>query len=151
MRGLTANRDFKDLFNILNEEKVEYLVVGAHAVIFYGEPRYTKDLDVWINTTSENAEKVWRALSKYGAPLQDITTQDFTDTDLIYQIGIEPNRIDIHMGIAGVNFKTAFRKRECSTYDGIPINIISKKDLIKAKKAVERAQDILDIKSLEEE
>lgn len=148
---MSANHDYKDLFRILNEEAVEYLVVGAHAVIFYAEPRYTKDLDIWVGATSENAKKLWESLSKFGAPLKDVTIGDFTDKDLVYQIGIEPNRIDILMSIAGVEFEEAKKNRQESTYDGVKINIIGKQDLIKAKKASGRKQDILDVERLESE
>jgi len=133
----------------LNEEKVEYLVVGAHAVIFYAEPRYTKDLDVWVNSTRKNAQKLLRALSRFGAPLESVTVEDFQNTELIYQIGVAPNRIDICIGIAGIDFKSAYVNKIRSTYDGVPITIIGKEDLIKSKKAAARAQDILDIENLE--
>ena len=146
---MPANKDYKDLFRILNEEQVKYLVVGAHAVIYYAEPRYTKDLDIWINPSRENAKKVWRALSRFGAPLQDISLEDFLDTDVIYQIGVEPNRIDIIMGVAGITFESAYKNKSCSTYDGEPINILGKEDLIKTKKATGRAQDMLDVENLD--
>lgn len=146
---MSANRDFKDLFKIFNEEKVEYLIVGAHAVIFYAEPRYTKDLDIWINPTAKNAEKLWKALCRFGAPLKDISQNDFTDTELVYQIGVAPNRIDILMGITELSFGDAVKNSVSSTYDGIPIKIIGKNDLIKTKKATGRDQDLLDVKRLE--
>jgi hypothetical protein len=145
---MPANPDFKDLFRIFNEENVEYLVVGAHAVIFYAEPRYTKDLDIWINSTALNAARVYRALGRFGAPLRDIQEEDFTESDLIYQIGIAPNRIDILMSIAGVNFDEAWADRTESSYDGVPIHILGKDSLIKAKKATGRPQDILDMDRL---
>lgn len=145
---MPANKDFKDIFRIFDEEKVEYLVVGAHAVMFYAEPRFTKDLDILVNPTLENAKKVWKALAKFGAPLTNLTLHDFTDKDLIYQIGVDPNRIDILMGIAGVDFADAWRNRNQSTYDGIPFNIISKADLIKAKSATGRKRDKLDLEGL---
>ena len=75
---MSVNSDFKDLFSIFNTEKVEYLIVGAHAVIFHAEPRYTKDIDIWINPTSANAARVWKSLQEFGAPLQNISENDFT-------------------------------------------------------------------------
>ena len=145
---MPANKDFKDLFVLFNQENVEYLVVGAHAVIYYAEPRYTKDLDIWINPKKENALKVIKALEAFGAPLTNVTVEDFTDVDKIFQIGIAPNRIDILMGIAGVNFADASKKKTQSTYDDIPINIIGKQDLIFSKKAIARPQDLLDVERL---
>jgi len=100
---MPSNPDFKDLFKLFNDEGVEYLVAGAHAVMVFTEPRYTKDLDVWVRATPENAARVFRALRRFGAPLRDITARDFIKTDLVYQIGVAPNRIDILMGIAGVS------------------------------------------------
>ena len=146
-----ANPDFKELFSIFNAEGVEYLVIGAHAVMFYAEPRFTKDIDIWVNPSVENAKKVWTALSKFGAPLSGIKVSDFTDPELIYQIGVEPNRIDIMMGTAGVNFESAFSRAESSTYAGIPIRIIGKTDLITTKKITGRKQDLLDVDRLEED
>jgi hypothetical protein len=146
---MPANVDFKDLFKIFNAENVEYLVVGAHAVVYYAEPRYTRDLDVWVNPTPENATRVHRALKQYGAPLIGVTIVSFTDPELIYQIGIAPNRIDIMMGIAGVDFSSAWAARVESTYDGIPIHILGKADLIKTKRATGRPQDLLDLERLE--
>lgn len=145
---MAANPDFKDLFSIFNEEKVEYLVAGAHAVIYFSEPRYTKDLDIWVNPTVENAIRVHAALARFGAPLKGISIDDFCDREMIYQVGIEPNRIDILMGIIGVEFNSAWVERVESTYDGIPIHIMGKESLRKAKKASGRPQDLLDLEKL---
>ena len=97
------NSDFKDLLNIFNAYHVRYLIIGGYAVMKYTEPRYTKDLDIWVNPSIENAGKVYIALKNFGAPLNNISLDDFTDPDLIYQIGIAPNRSDMLMGIAGMD------------------------------------------------
>jgi hypothetical protein len=146
---MPANQDFKDLFALLNQEKAEYLVVGAHAVIFYSEPRYTKDLDIWIRPSVQNAKKVMKALSAFGAPLDKVTINDFTDPDQVYQIGVAPNRIDILMGVGGVDFGSAATRKTMTTYDGILIPVIGKKDLIASKKKVGRPQDLLDVERLD--
>ncbi len=145
---MPANPDYKDLFKILNEEKVEYLLVGEHALIFYSEPRYTKYLDILVLSSKKNSSRIWKALKKFGAPLKNITEEDFTNPEMIYQIGIDPNRIDIIMSITGISFEDAWKNKKQSTYDNIPINIISKKDLITAKKASKRPQDLLDVDKL---
>jgi hypothetical protein len=145
---MAANADFKDLFSIFNEEKVEYLVVGAHAVIFYAEPRYTKDLDLWVNATVDNAAKVYQALVRFGAPLRNISVDDFCKEDMIYQIGVEPNRIDVIMGISGVCFEDAWVCRVESRYAGVAINIMGKENLISSKEAAGRPQDLLDLARL---
>ena len=145
---MPANQDFKELLSIFNEENVEYLVVGAHAVMYYTEPRYTKDVDVWVRPSADNAQRVYRALKRFGAPLANISADDFSDPDLVYQLGVAPNRIDIMMGIAGVDFDAAWPDRVESTYDGVPMHIISKRHLIQAKKACGRKQDELDLERL---
>ena len=145
---MPTNPDFKDLFRLFNDAGVEYLVVGAHAVVYYTEPRYTKDLDIWVNPTPANAERVFRALQSFGAPLKDMTLASFTDPDLIYQIGVAPNRIDIVMSIAGVQFAPAWAERVESAYDGAPISILGKSSLLRAKEAAGRPQDLLDLEKL---
>ena len=142
------NQDFKDLFKILNEYHIRYLVVGAYAVVYHAEPRYTKDLDIWVDPTIKNAEKTWKALAEFGAPLENVSVKDFSDPELIYQIGLAPNRIDIMMNIPGVEFSAAWENRVKSSYGDEPINIIGLNDLIKAKKATNRDQDRIDLKSL---
>lgn len=147
---MDANPDFKDLFMAFRDAGVEYLVVGAHAVIFYATPRFTKDLDVWVNPTPSNAQRVWTALKAFGAPLTDVRVESFTDRQLIYQIGVAPNRIDILMDIAGLSFEEAWRNRVATTYAGVPIHVPSRDDLIRAKRAAGRPQDELDADRLQE-
>ena len=132
---MPANPDYKDLFKIFSEEKVEFLLVGAHAVMFYAEPPYTNDLDVLVRPTRENAEGVYRARAKFGAPLQGLNSDDFCDPELVHQIGIEPNRIDVIMSIKAVTFDEAWAHRSESTYSGIPIHIIGHAALIRNKRA----------------
>ncbi len=147
---MPVNPDFRDLFRTLNEEKAEFLVAGAHAVIYHTEPRYTKDLDIWVNPTPENARRVYRALARFGAPLQGISEADFCDPDLVYQVGVAPNRIDVLMGVSGVDFPSAWADRVASTYGGIPILIMGKSTLIAAKGAAGRPQDLLDLERLQQ-
>ncbi len=144
-------KDFRDLFKHFNEENVEYLLVGAHAVVFYSEPRYTKDLDVWVSPAPENAKRVFRALQRYAAPLMDVTEQDFADPNIVFQMGVPPARIDIIMSIGGVTFDEAWQNRVTTTFGGEPINVISRKDLIRAKAASARPMDLIDMARLMEE
>ena len=147
---MPGNPDFKDLFNILNDAGVRYLVVGAHAVIYHAQPRYTKDLDLWVEPSPANARRLWQALGRFGAPLQGVAVEDFTDPDVIYQIGLEPNRIDIQTAVAGLQFEPAYQGAVETTYDGIPIRILGKRDLITAKTASGRPQDLIDLANLTE-
>ena len=146
---MAANRDFKELLSTLNAFHVRYLVVGAHAVIHYTEPRYTKDLDIWVEPTAGNAKATWNALAEFGAPLKGVTSADFENPEIIYQVGIEPSRVDIMPGVPGVRFRNAWRNAVKTTYGGEPVRIIGFKELLRAKRAAARPQDLLDIAALE--
>jgi len=147
---MKSNPDFSDLLKTFNDCGVKYLVVGAYAVMVYAEPRFTKDLDIWVDPSHDNAERVWRALEKFGAPLQRVEIKDFCNRELVYQIGIEPNRIDILMDCPGVKFKTAWKNRKKRKYGGQAVNIMGRSDLIRSKRRAGRDQDLLDLKRLRE-
>ena len=98
--------------------------------------------------SADNAKRVWQALEKYGAPLVDVSERDFANPEIVYQIGVEPNRIDVMMDISGVEFKQAWESREESAYGDEPIHLISLSDLIRAKKKAGRLQDKLDLEHL---
>jgi hypothetical protein len=146
---MSINQDFKELFTAFNAEGVEYLIVGGYAVIFYAEPRFTKDIDLWVNPSMANAERAYRARSRFGAPLGDVTVEDLTNRDLVYQIGIAPNRIDILMDIGGPPFTEAWQRKTIAAYGDVPIAIIGKNELIQSKKTIGRPQDLLDVDRLQ--
>jgi len=143
-----VNSDFSDLLQSLNDAGAEYLVVGGIAVIIHTEPRYTKDIDIWINNSRSNAERVFRALGNFGAPLGDVTVDDFTKNDLVYQIGVEPTRIDILMGLEAMDFEDCWSRRVPEALEGIPMNVISVADLIQNKERTARPQDLIDAANL---
>lgn len=145
---MLTSPDFKDLLNILEKHKVRYLVVGGYAVMKYTEPRFTKDLDLWISTDEENSKAVFSALKEFGAPLKGLTPHDFTEKGYFYQMGNPPFRLDIMMSIPGVEFETAWEHREVVLLEGLTIPFISRTDLIRAKEAGGRAQDLLDAENL---
>lgn len=145
---MPASSDFKELLGKLNEQKVKFLIVGAYAVMKYTEPRYTKDLDIWVQPTRANAKRVYKALAEFGAPMESVTVEDLTNQYLVLQIGIEPHRIDVMMGVSGLRFTDAWTKRLETEFDGEPMFIVSKDDLVISKKAAGRPQDLLDIQSL---
>jgi hypothetical protein len=145
---MLTSPDFKDLLNILEKHKVRYLVVGGYAVMKYTEPRFTKDLDLWISTDEENSKAVFSALKEFGAPLKGLTPHDFTETGYFYQMGNPPFRLDIMMSIPGVEFETAWEHREVVLLEGLTIPFISRTDLIRAKEAGGRAEDLLDAENL---
>ena len=145
---MDLNKDFENLIHCLNREGADFLVVGAYAVMIHTQPRYTKDIDFLVRATKKNAEKVYQALQKFGAPLQDLTLEDLSNPELVYQIGVEPNRIDILMGIDGLGFEEAWKNKESFHYGAEPIFVMSVADLIRTKKAVGRPKDLLDVESL---
>jgi hypothetical protein len=143
------NSDFEELLSIFNENGVRYLIVGGHAVMLYTEPRYTKDLDVWIDASAENAERVYRSLLVFGAPLAGLTAKDFAEEGSFYQMGIPPARVDILMSIDGVSFAEAWPSRQQSKLGNAPAWFIGRAELIRNKRAVGRHIDLHDAELLE--
>ncbi len=141
--------DYKELLKTLNRYKVRYLLVGAYAVIYYTEPRYTKDCDIWVEPETKNAKKVYKALQKFGAPLKGIREKDFLNKKIFYQIGVAPIRIDIMMDISGIDFNRAWRRRQVADFEGIKVNILGIKELIESKTKTRRAADRIDLESLQ--
>jgi len=146
---VAINPDFRDLFAALNAAQARYLLVGGYALAIHAVPRFTKDLDVWVDPTADNAERVVEALRQFGAPLAALTGADLARPGLIYQIGIPPNRIDILTAIDGVVFEAAWPARLLTTYGDQPVAVIGRADLIRNKRATGRAQDALDAAVLE--
>ncbi len=146
---MLTSSDFKNLLSLLEKNKVRYLVVGGYAVMKYSEPRYTKDLDLLIAIDRENAESVFHVLKEFGAPLKGLSAKDFTEEEYLYQMGKPPFRLDILMSIPGIKFESAWKNRVEVRLNGIMIPFISKSDLIKAKKASGRPQDLIDAANLE--
>jgi hypothetical protein len=142
------NPDFRDLFCALNDARARYLVVGGYAVIFHTEPRFTKDLDVLVEPTRANAARVLRALAAFSAPIDAVTIEDIVDPDLVYQIGVAPNRVDVLSKISGVTFGSAWRRRVRATYADQRIWVLDAVSLRRAKRAAGRPQDLVDLASL---
>lgn len=144
-------KDQKDLLYALNAHKVEYLVVGGHAAIAYGNARFTGDIDIWIRRSIENSIAVFRALAEFGAPLGGLRPEDFnTKPADCFQFGVVPDRIDILQGIEGVEFDDAWPRRvEMTVEDGLTAPYLSLEDLLHNKKTVGRPKDIADIHDLE--
>jgi len=113
--------DYRELFKTLNRHKVRYLVIGAYAVIYYTEPRYTKDLDIWVSPDKDNSKRVYDALKDFGAPLEahGITKEFFTQKNMVYQLGVAPVRVDILMDVEGQNFDDCWKKRKIDKWGKI--------------------------------
>jgi hypothetical protein len=144
------NRDFLDMLSALSDAGADHLVVGAHAVAVHARPRATGDLDIWVRPTAENAERVWKALEAFGAPLHHLQRADLTSDDLVFQIGIPPSRIDILTDIGRVQFEEAWRNRVTVDMRGFLVPVIGREELIRAKREVGRPRDLADVADLEE-
>jgi len=146
-----VNSDFSDLLQIFNANKVIYLVIGGYAVVQYAEPRFTNDLGVLISTDPVNAQAVYNALREFGAPLTGLTPKDFSEEGFFFQMGVVPVRVDLLMGIPGIQFEECWNRRVEVDFDGLKVIFISKLDLIASKRAAGRPQDLIDVDLLSQE
>jgi hypothetical protein len=137
--------DFKEMLSCLQGEKVEFIIVGAYALAAHGLPRATGDIDILIRNTLDNAQKVFSALLKFGAPTSNLTAEDFTASGMVLQIGVEPCRIDLLTEISGVGFDRAWENRVCVALDDLKIFVLSRADLLTNKLAAGRDKDQSDI------
>ncbi len=144
------NKDYKEMLLSLLRNEVRFLIVGAYAMAAYGYPRATGDFDIWIGNTEENSDKLYKALSDFGAPLDNITPKTFSQKDIVFQIGVAPSRIDILTDIDGINFTEAYESKQDIKLDGLILPFISKSNLIKNKKSTGRDRDIIDAQVLED-
>ena len=145
---MTLEPDFEDFISLLNKHHVEYLIVGGYAMAFHGRPRYTGDLDIWINISESNAEKMLTVLAEFGFSSLMFSREDFLKENIINQIGYPPLRIDILTSIDGVTFNEAFLQKKMILIGELEVAFIGLSQLIENKKASNRAQDIADIESL---
>ena len=145
------NPDFRDMLSVCIAEDVEFLVVGAYALAAHGLPRATGDLDCWIRRSEENAARTIRALTRFGAPLGQVTEADLMAPDTVLQIGVEPNRIDILTSIDGVEFDDAWPRRTEADVSGIRVPLLGLAELVSNKRASGRPQDLADIARIEAE
>jgi len=142
------NQDFREFVGSLNASGVRYLVVGGYAVALHGHPRYTKDIDVWLEATPDNAARVIDALEAFGFASLGLTQADFLVPDQIIQLGFPPNRIDLLTSLSGVDFADSYPARVQVDIDGLPVDFIDLENLKKNKRAAARAQDIADLENL---
>lgn len=142
------NRDFREFIKSLNDNEVRYLVIGGYAVALHGHPRYTKDLDVWVKPEAENVDKLLRALRQFGFGSIGLSQDDFTDHDLVIQLGYPPNRIDLILSASGVEFDKCYQTRKIVRIDDTDIAFIDLENLKKNKRATGRYQDLADLENL---
>jgi len=142
--------DFIEFLKALADNAVEFVVVGAYAVAFYGHPRATKDIDILVRSDPENARRLYKALADFGAPLRDLNVaeEDLHDYSGILQLGVAPQRIDVINRISGVTYDEAIAEAERFDLQGRSIGIIGLNALLKNKSASGRHQDLADVAAL---
>ncbi len=146
------NPDFEDFLRALTEVGARFLVVGAHALAVHGVPRATGDMDIWLETTVENADRVWRALAIFGAPAENlgITREDLVKPDMVLQVGLPPRRIDLLTGLSGLTFQDAWKDRVTQITGSVSVDFLGRSSLLLNKRATGRLKDLADIEALEE-
>ncbi len=143
------SKDFKEFIELLNANNVKYLVVGGYAVALHGHPRYTKDLDVWIEISPGNADKILIALDKFGFGSLNLKPDDFLEEDRIIQLGYPPNRIDLLTTLKDLKFEDCYKSKVKVAIGDVEINFIDIENLKKNKRATGRPQDLADAENLE--
>ena len=149
MDEIRPNSDFSALLQAFNDAGVEYLLIGGRAYSFHDQPRYTKDYDLWIRSTPENAVRAFAALARFGAPLDGVTAQDLIDPESFFAMGIPPNRIDVLNSIDGITFEEAWPRRVEGRHGDVLMWVIGIDDLIRNKRAAGRSTDLIDVEKLE--
>jgi hypothetical protein len=146
-----VNEDFRDLLKALQDAGSRFLVVGAHAMAVHGVPRATGDLDVWVRPSRENAERVWKALLSFGAPMKglDVSQQDLETPETVIQIGLPPRRIDILTSLTGLEFDASWDNRAIHRVEQMDVPFLGREDLIRNKRATGRTRDLADLEILE--
>jgi hypothetical protein len=151
LRSSSLNRDFDEMLAALILESAAFIVVGAHALAYHGVPRSTGDLDIWIRPEPDNARRVWRALVRFGAPVEatHLEPADLTRPGVVYQIGLPPRRIDILTEISGLGFDEAWPSRVLQKVGVVEVPFLGRDALLKNKRASGRAKDLADVEALE--
>ncbi|MFZ3137809.1 MAG: hypothetical protein WA126_10520 [Thermodesulfovibrionales bacterium] len=145
---MRLEKDFKEFIESLNKNSVRYLIIGSFALSYYSEPRYTKDIDILVDSTASNADRLMTAIREFGFSDIELSSRDFLEPNQVIQLGIAPLRIDLLTSLKGIPFADAWDRRTTGQYGDIPAFYISKQDLIDHKKLVGRKQDLADIEKL---
>jgi len=143
------NSDYKDMLQVLLDNDVKFLLVGAYAMGAHGYPRATGDIDIWVEPSAGNSARVYHSMEAFGAPVHEIDETTFAKPGVVFQIGIAPRRIDIITAITGVGFNDAYQQRQIIEMEGLSIPMLSLGDLIRNKRATGRDKDRLDADQLE--
>lgn len=148
---MEAQQDFKELLELFNGHKVEYMIVGGYALAYHGAPRFTGDIDIFVKPSIENAQKILSALTDFGFGSLNLTIDDFQNPDSVVQLGVPPVRIDIITSITGVTWLEADKGKMEGVYGDIPVHFLGREQYIANKRATGRKKDLADLESLGEE
>ncbi len=148
---MEVQSDFKELLELFNANKVEYLIVGGYALAFHGAPRYTGDIDILVKPSAENAKRILKALDIFGFGSTGLTKEDFQSPDKVVQLGVPPVRIDLITSITGVSLKDAFVSAVDGKYGGVNVKYIGRNAFILNKRSIGRQKDMSDLEALGEE
>jgi hypothetical protein len=148
---MEVQQDFKDLFVLFNEQKVEYLIVGAYALAFHGAPRYTGSIDLLVNPDASNAQRIITALDKFGFGSAGLEASDFESPNKVIQLGVPPVRVDMITSITGISWEEAFSGRVEGKYGDVLVHYIGREAFILNKRALGRKKDLADLEALGEE
>ena len=148
---MDVQKDFKELLELLSAHGVEFVVVGGYALAFHGAPRYTGDIDLFVNPSHENAQRIIAALSDFGFASPDLSAKDFEEPDRVVQLGRPPVRVDIVTSIDGVMWAEAWQGKAQGVYGDVPVYYLGREQFVKNKKATGRRRDLADLEALGEE
>jgi hypothetical protein len=148
---MEVQQDFRDLLALFNAHKVDYIIVGAHALGYHGAPRYTGDMDIFVRPDSENAKRILNALDEFGFGSLGLKVEDFSAPDKVIQLGVAPVRIDIVTSLTGVSWEDADAGRVAGGYGGLEVYYIGKREFIVNKRALRRKKDIADLEAIGED
>ena len=141
--------DFKELLELFNKHKVEYLIVGGYALAFHGAPRVTGDIDLYVRPAAQNAARILAALEEFGFGSLDLSVDELTKPGMVIQLGVPPVRVDIITRISGVSWEKADADKVPGRYGDVPVHFISRDDFIANKKATGRRKDAADLEALD--
>ena len=147
---MEIQRDYKELLGLLNEHNVEYVIVGAYALAYYGSPRFTGDIDILVRPSQDNAKNILSALNHFGFGSLNLTIDDFLHSDSVIQLGVHPVRIDIITSITGVTWEEANQGKQRGLYGDIPVFFLGREQYIINKRATGRKKDLADLEALGE-
>ena len=145
---MKTEKDYEEFLGLLNKNSVRYCIIGSHALAYHARPRYTKDIDLLIEASPDNADRIVAALDEFGFGALNLGIEDFSSKGNIIQLGYEPVRIDIITSIKGLDFSEVWRNRVLGTYGNQTVNFIDRQNLIKSKKISNRIQDKADLELL---